>query len=250
MKKVITILIICLFTALKAQQTAYKEVKEGNKAYADSSFQKAELSYRKGIDINTKAPIPQYNLGNSKYAQKDFEAAAKQYETSAALFENKTDKASAYHNKGNALLEQNKYEESIAEYKKALKLIPNDLDTKYNLAYAQEKLKKEQQQQQQQQQQDQDQDQNKDQEEKEEKKDEENKEPEKDKDKEEGDKEEDKKDGDKKEEQDNSTKKPGELSKEEAEQMLNAIDIKEGKLKEKIDKDKEENIIISTDKDW
>ena len=56
------------------------------------------------------------------------------------------DKADAFHNLGNVFLSQKKYEQSITAYKEALKLRPNDMDTKYNLAYAQEMIKKEQQQ--------------------------------------------------------------------------------------------------------
>ena len=61
---------------------------------------------------------------------------------------------------------QQKFDESIESYKKALRLNPTDMDTKYNLAYAQ-LLKKKQEQQQQQQQQNQDQ--NKDQDKKQDK---------------------------------------------------------------------------------
>ena len=144
MNKALYILSFSLFAFnINAQENAYKEVKKGNNAFIDSSFQKAEVNYRKGIDIESKNPIPQFNLGDTKYALKDFEAAAEQFENSATLFEGKQDKAEAYHNKGNALMQQKKYEESIEEYKKALKLFPNDMDTKYNLAYAQLKLKKE-----------------------------------------------------------------------------------------------------------
>lgn len=256
MKKIIVIFFICCsFFESKAQQTAYKEVKIGNQAYMDSSFQKAELSYRKGIDINNKAAIPQYNLGNTKYAQKDYEAAAQQFETSAELFEGKKDKASAYHNKGNALLEQDKYEAAIAEYKKALKLFPLDMDTKYNLAYAQEKLKKEQEQQQQNQQEENKEDKKDEEKEQKDNKDEkgEDKKDKEGKDKEdkEGEQKEDnEKPGDKEGLQDNKQqKKPGELSKEDAEQLLNSINAKEGKLKEKLDQPKD-TIYISTDKDW
>ncbi|HET6991741.1 MAG TPA: tetratricopeptide repeat protein, partial [Bacteroidia bacterium] len=46
------------------------------------------------------------------------------------------------HNLGNSMLQQQKYQESINAYKQALKLKPNDEETRYNLAYAQSKLKK------------------------------------------------------------------------------------------------------------
>jgi tetratricopeptide (TPR) repeat protein len=42
---------------------------------------------------------------------------------------------------GNAMMQQEQYEEAINAYKEALRKNPNDEDTRYNLAYAQEKLK-------------------------------------------------------------------------------------------------------------
>lgn len=261
MTKLIHILFLSLFTfQVMAQTDAYKEVKTGNQFFKAGDYEAAELNYRKGIDIDTKNAIPTYNLGNAKYAQKDFEAATQQYESSAELFETKKDRAEAYHNKGNALLEQKEYEASIKEYKKALKLFPDDLDTKYNLAYAQLKLQKEQEQQKQEEEKKQDQkekeeekqDENKEQEDK----GDENEEKEKDKNKDQESEEdgENKEDGENEKNQDKKEKetgnKPGEMTQEQAEQFLNSINIKEGKLKEKLDKDKEENIIITTDKDW
>lgn len=259
-------LIIFLFTCHSLfSQSPYSSVKKGNSCIKNEQYADAELHYRRALDTAPNTPIPKYNLGIAQTAQGQLEESTKQFNESAELFTLASDKAEAYHNMGNALLLQEKYEESIEAYKKALKISPNDMDTKYNLAYAQLMLKKEQQQQQQQ-----NQDQNQDQENQDqdqENKDQENKD-QKDQNQDKGDQEKDKKDGDsdkdkqdekedKKEDQgkdpskqEQNTPKEAKLTKEQAEQLLKALESQEAKLQEKLDEPEGEAVKIFIEKDW
>ncbi|MCB0509313.1 MAG: tetratricopeptide repeat protein, partial [Bacteroidetes bacterium] len=226
----------------------------------------AELHYRRALDAAPNTPIPKYNLGLAQSAQGQLEEGTIQFKESAELFTLASDKAEAYHNMGNALLLQEKYEESIEAFKKALKISPNDMDTKYNLAYAQLMLKKEQQQEQQNQDQNQDQQENQDKQDQ--NQDQENKD-EKDPNQDKGEEKEDKKDGnsdkenqeedkgDKKEEpgkdpskQEQNKPKEAKLSKEQAEQLLKALENQEAKLQEKLDEPEGEAVKIFIEKDW
>ncbi|MDD2823888.1 MAG: tetratricopeptide repeat protein, partial [Bacteroidales bacterium] len=72
-------------------------------------------------------------------------------------------KADAWHNLGNMNLDQKEYAASIEAYKQSLRIRPEDVETKTNLAYAQKMLKDQQEQQEQQEQKDQNQDQDQDQ---------------------------------------------------------------------------------------
>src|SRR5208283_2532119 len=87
-----------------------------------------------------------FNLGDALYKQGRFDEAAEQYRNSAEKETDPSAKAQALHNLGNSLLKGKKIPESISAYKEALKLNPNDLDTKYNLEYAQALLQQQQQQ--------------------------------------------------------------------------------------------------------
>ena len=64
----------------------------------------------------------------------------------------KIKKSAGLYNLGNSLLKANKLQESIDAYKSSLKLRPDNPEAKYNLAYAQDLLKKQQEQQKKQQQ--------------------------------------------------------------------------------------------------
>jgi tetratricopeptide (TPR) repeat protein len=129
--------------------TAQKEsadIRSGNKFYKSSKFTEAEIAYRKGLLKNKNSFIANYNLGNALFKQKKYAEALEQYNNALALQPKEKNKiAAAFHNTGNSLLVDNKIEESIKAYEKALKNNPKDNDTRYNLAYAQMLLKKQQQ---------------------------------------------------------------------------------------------------------
>jgi tetratricopeptide (TPR) repeat protein len=127
-------------------QKESSDVRTGNKLYKSGKFTEAEIAYRKGLLKNNKSFEANYNLGNSLFRQKKYAEAMEQYKTSIALQpKEKVKLAAAFHNTGNALLSDKKFEESINAYKTALKNNPKDNGTRYNLAYAQSMLKKQQQ---------------------------------------------------------------------------------------------------------
>ncbi len=140
------LLFLTLFSALALAQKESDDVRAGNKQYNAGKFTDAEVSYRKGLLKNNKSFEANYNLGNALFRQQKYTDALEQYQNAVAL--QKDDKiklAAAFHNIGNALLSEKKIEESIKAYKNALKANPLDNDTRYNLAYAQSLLKKQQQ---------------------------------------------------------------------------------------------------------
>ena len=44
-------------------------IRNGNKLYADSLFEKAEIEYRKALDLNPTSADAMYNLGNALFGQ-------------------------------------------------------------------------------------------------------------------------------------------------------------------------------------
>jgi hypothetical protein len=130
----------------------------------------------------------------------------------------------------------NKVKESIEAYKNSLKVKPDNMEAKHNLAYAQDLLKKQEQQQQQQQQNKDNQDNNKDQEKKDDKKDQEKKN--------EGNNEQN---NDQQQQNQNQQQK---ISKEDAERLLNAIANDEKKVQEKVKLAKAAKERVRTLKNW
>lgn len=115
--------------------------REGNDIYKMKNYSGAEKKYRDALLHDSVKTVANYNLGNALYQQEKYDEAGKAY-ADAMTGTNKDSLARAWHNLGNSMLKMEKYEESISAYKQALRMKPGDEDTRYNLAYAQKKLKK------------------------------------------------------------------------------------------------------------
>ena len=156
-KTYITLLFLLVASSAFAQKTERDYLRSGNKLYNDSLFIKAEVDYRKALEINPKSTDAMFNLGNSLLMQQKAKEAMEQFE-SASKVENDKDKlAQIYHNMGVILQSSKQYPQCIEAYKESLRNNPKDDETRYNLALAQKLLKD------QQQNQDQNQDKNQDQ---------------------------------------------------------------------------------------
>lgn len=168
MKRRFLIVVIGLISVVAYGQNERKHIRSGNKLFMDAvkdttkidtvKFGNAETEYRKALNKKPNDIQWNFNLADAIYKQQRFDEAAGKFADLAEKMETPDEKARALHNLGNSQLMNQKIDESIETYKKALRQNPNDLDTKYNLAYAQ-LLKKQQQQQQQNQDQNQNQDQ-------------------------------------------------------------------------------------------
>ncbi|MGE0560503.1 MAG: tetratricopeptide repeat protein [Flavobacteriales bacterium] len=238
-------IVLLLSYLLGVAQEDRKYVRKGNNLYEKEDFVGAEENYLKALEKNNQSAKAEFNLGDAYYKQKKFAEAAQQFQKIAEKSTDKEIKANAYHNLGNSLLQAEKYQESVNAYKQSLKINPADNETRYNLAYAKKML----QQQQEQENKDKDkQDDKKDQD----KKDEQNKDKDKDKndekkDQENKDKSDEKKDGEKDEEQ---QPQPNQLSKQQAQQMLDALNNQEKKVQAKLKKKKENAQKLNIEKDW
>lgn len=155
-KTILGIVLSLLFTPLcsykgYAQKAVRQHSRTGTKYYQKKEYSKAEIEYRKGLEINPKDNVSQYNLSNVLYRTDRREEALKVYSSileQPALTEKQ--KADVSHNIGNTLMMDKKYAEAIEAYKTSLRVRPEDEETRYNLALAQKLLQKQQQQQQQQ----------------------------------------------------------------------------------------------------
>ena len=149
------------FISLQAQPD-YLLLRNGDLLYQAKDYSEAETMYRKALEEKQK-PASSYNLGNSVYQQNRMDEAAQSYKQSIAGAKDPLLKSNAYFNLGNTYFQQKDYGESIKAYKEALKLQPKDEEAKKNLMLAMRQLQQQQQQQQQnQQQQQQQQEQEKD----------------------------------------------------------------------------------------
>ena len=193
------------FTSANAQ-TDRQYVRQGNKQYRAGDFANAEVSYRKAVEKNPRNPQAAYNLGNALMAQKKDSAAIEQFQNAAKLETNPMRKYRAFHNMGVICQGHKMYGEAIEAYKNALRLNPEDNETRYNLVLCKHQKNKQDQNQQQNQQQKQD-------------------------------KKDDKKEQDKQEQnKDKQKEQKPQMSKDNAEQLLNAAMQQEKQTQDRLKK--------------
>jgi len=238
-------------------QNERKVIRDGVKDYENEEFGEAEVQFRKAENINQESYEAEFNTGAALYGQEKYEETVKQYQSLLDQTDDAGKTAQIWHNIGNSLLEAQQYAPSIEAYKNSLRKNPSDEDTRYNLAYAKQKLNE-------QQQQNQDQEQNKDQEQQDQDKDKDKDQKQQDKDKDQQDKENDQDQDQDKDQQDKENDQqqdqgdnqqdqqpvPREISMEDAERMLKAIQQQEKDVKEKVDKKKAAAAKVKTEKDW
>lgn len=146
--------------AQKRSERSY--IRSGNKAYKDSVWNKAEIKYRKAIDLNPASNDARYNLGNTLYnsvttdtvqgdrtANEILDEVIESYINATKTETDDMKLAQAYHNLGNAyyLYGAAQYSSgvdkaketlanSIMAYKESLRRNPSDNEERFNLAKA------------------------------------------------------------------------------------------------------------------
>ncbi len=224
--------ILLISSALSFSQADRKLIREGNREYGKEKYSESEISYRKAMDKNRESADAVFNAGDALYKQKKYEEAGKQFLQTHDMNDNKKKKSASLYNLGNSLLMANKVQESIDAYKGSLKLDPKNMETKYNLAYAQDLLKQQQEQQQQQNNQDK-QDQEKEKQNQDQK---------------ESDQNQDKQDQNQQQQQQQQQEQG--ISKEDAERLLNALANDEKNIQEKVKLAKAQKARVRTTKNW
>jgi len=222
-----------------------RQVQTGNKLYEQKKYKEASAAYQQALQKTPGYTPGMFNLGNALFQQKNYEGSRQVLTATAKQAADKNLKADANYNIGNTYMQEQKWGDAINAYKQALKNNPQDETAKYNLSYALAMMKKnqgggEKNKNDKNDQNKDKQDQNKDQQNKQDQN----------KDKQDQNKEQQNQDQKKQDEKDEQRPQPqpSKLSKEQADQLLNALAQEEKKLHDK--KEKGKAIQIKVDKDW
>ena len=224
-------------------QSSHKLLRNGDKNYNSQDFASAEESYRKSLE-KEKSHKGKYNLGNTVYNQNRHEEAIQYYEEATSLAQNDKEKSDAFYNLGNAQFRNQQLKESIESYKQSLRLNPEDTDARKNLflaKMAEQQMQQQQQEQQQQNEQDQN-DQENDQQQQQEQQDNQQQQDNQEQPQQEG------QENPIENNPESGEQQQQELSKEDAERLLQIIENEEKKVQEKLKKVSGKR--TKPDKDW
>lgn len=139
----IPIMLLGLATTVTAQSER-DYIRRGNRLMRDSVMDKAQIEYQKAIEADNTSAMGHYNLGNAFLYQGQDSAALKNYEQAAKLESNKVRRAQIYHNMGVLLQSAKQLDKALAAYKQSLRCDPTPDDTRYNYALCLYQLKNQQ----------------------------------------------------------------------------------------------------------
>ncbi len=142
---VLLLLSMALAPASMHAQSDRQLVRQGNKLFRLGNHADAEVKYRKAIEKNPRNAQANFNLGNALLIQRKDSSAVSQYEAAAKMESAPMRKAQAFHNMGVVCQGKKMYGEAIEAYKEALRLNPADDETRYNLALCKRQQKQQQQ---------------------------------------------------------------------------------------------------------
>lgn len=239
--------VVCMAATASAQKMPERSlVRKGNRQFARERYDLSADSYKRALESAPGNFEATYNLGNAMVRTEQYDKAEQLLTAAAAdSLRSAEDRAEAYYNLGNAQFAQQKLKEALASYRRSLELNPSDMEAKYNYAYTKKLLDNQDQNQDQngdgqndrnqndQNQNDQNKDQNGDQQ---------------DQNGQNDPKDQNGDNGDGEEKEGKGTPRSG-MSRQQQEQLLDAIQAQEDKTQDKID-EKKKGIIIKGRKNW
>ena len=198
MRKLLTAALLLAAALTASAQADRHEVRQGNRLFKAGKFEAADISYRKAQLKDSTSYAAGYNLANTLYKEGNYDEAGKQFSRLSSKAKGRPDEASYWFNAGDVALQKKDWKAAVDAFHSSLLLNPSDIEAKENYIYARKMLENQQQQQQ-------NQDQNQDQQD---------------------------------QQQQQQQPQDQQITPQQAQQMLQAIEAKEKETQDKVNKEK------------
>lgn len=142
----LTAFMLALACGVCMAQTDRKEVRAGNRQYKKGNWQNAEIEYHKAQAKDSTSFAAGYNLAGALYREGNFDEAAKTLDGLKEIAPASGRAADYFYNQGNLAVQKKDWKAAVEAYKQSILLNPEDLEAKENYAYAKQMLKDEEQQ--------------------------------------------------------------------------------------------------------
>lgn len=139
----LTAFLLALACGVCMAQTDRKEVRAGNRQYRKGNWQNAEIEYRKAQAKDSTSFAAGYNLAGALYREGNFDEAAKTLDRLKEIAPASGRAADYFYNQGNVAVRKKDWKAAVEAYKQSILLNPEDLEAKENYAYAKQMLKDE-----------------------------------------------------------------------------------------------------------
>lgn len=144
MKRIIYCILLIISALPLSAQVDRKEVRAGNRKFRKGDFAASEIDYRKAVLKDSLSIAGEYNLASSLYRQQNYEEAAEALGRADAQVAGTPHAADYYYNEGDVALQRRNYSAAVNAFRQSLLLNPGDIDAKENYIYAKEMLKNQQ----------------------------------------------------------------------------------------------------------
>ncbi|MCM1511268.1 MAG: VWA domain-containing protein [Clostridium sp.] len=142
-KHVAMIAVLFLLPVAVSAQNDRMLIRQGNRQFHSQQYEKAEATFRKAVAVNPNNPEALYNLGCALMVQQKDSMALGCFMKAGDLQSDRLRRAQTFHNIG-VICQQNKqYGEAVEAYKESLRMNPKDNETRYNLALCMKQKKNE-----------------------------------------------------------------------------------------------------------
>ena len=141
---ILSILISLACVLPLSAQVDKNDVRRGNRKFAKGNYKEAEIDYRRGVVKDSTSFASQYDLASVLYRQSDFDGAGKALDAIKEQAPLHAD-ADRYHfNAGDVALQKKDYKAAMDAFRESLLRNPGDLDAKENYIYAKKMLENQQ----------------------------------------------------------------------------------------------------------
>ena len=127
-----------------AQVLDRRDVRRGNRNFRKEDWKNAEIDYRKALVKDSTSFAANYNLANSLYRQEQYDEAAKSLEKIGQTAAMNPHASDYYFNAGDIAIQQKDWKKAVDSFRQALLRTPDDLDAKENYIYAKKMLQNQQ----------------------------------------------------------------------------------------------------------
>ena len=121
-------------------------LRQGMRAFDDGEFEQALTHFHSAQLDRPEDRKLEFNIGDALFRMGDYEAAERSYGRVLTLGEGDDLAQRTYYNLGNTLYYQGRLEEAIGAYEQALELNPQDEDARHNLEYVEQEMERRQEQ--------------------------------------------------------------------------------------------------------
>lgn len=141
MKELLLGLILVMLPMAASAQSDRTFIRQGNRSYRTQKWTDAETMYRKALAKNPNNPQAVYNLGCTLLAQQKDSMAMDLFQKATQMENVPIRRAKSYHNMGVICQNHQQYAQAIQAYEMALRNNPHDNETRYNLVLCKKLLK-------------------------------------------------------------------------------------------------------------